>query len=414
LLHFLQFLGLFLHRHDQTTVSPSKTSLTTLRDGNRRRAKGWREDAGSLSYPESLISAFASEAAERCYVEKEQAQKPDQDGDVAMEDILDRSHETQPRLGANGVAKHYTDTQDETQPETVTLLDILPSFIHLSATRMAMGSMIHEPESTPDTYDDDIIPSDDAASTDTLSWATEPQWLRLAASFMLQTILERYLDPHLPLPNSPSHVLEAFSWGYITTSSASASSGPHNSSKADPTRHRTDKSLTIPDSDEGDITVLGTTPASSPTTLPPSHSNIFVLRTETTPDEAGSAWGALRLQAMSLLIPDDNTVSLRDRLMKVQMHHPVDAFEKDLFGFLTGLLYSVEEPVLGQLERVWPAWVAARDRGVEEEESDMVKVEDGDRSGWLEAAGEKVTVGGNELGEKEVEALMHLVEEWWS
>lgn len=314
-----------------------------------------------------------------------------------------------PQFKTNGTKKHFPNDHDDVQPETITLLDILPSFIHLSATRMAMGSMINEPDSIPDTYDDS---GDDVASTDALSWATEPQWFRLVASFMLQAILERYLDLDLPPPSDASPVLDAFAWGYI----APASNDTNHISSLKPTqladKH---KSLAIPDSDEGDITALGTTPSSSPTTLPPSHSAIFILCTEKAPSEAGKAWRALRLQALSLLVPSDASTSLQEHLTKVRLHHPIRTFEKDLLGYLSDLIYSVEEPVLVQLERVWPAWVAARDGAGERDGEDMVcgEGDDVDGSGWLEEAGERVTVGGNELREEEVEALMVLSEEWW-
>ena len=114
----------------------------------------------------------------------------------------------------------------------------------------------------------------------------------------------------------------------------------------------------------------------------------------------------------------DGGRSLQAHMLKVRLHHPIHSFVKDLLGFLTGMFESVEEPVLVQLERVGPAWVAARGGGGEsqegmEDDGEMVCGEGGDRSGWLEEAGEKVIVGGMELREEEVEALMGLVEEWW-
>jgi len=409
LIHFLQFVGLFLERHDQTTVSASQESLNSLREGNCRRAKGWREDAGPELFPKHVVAAFAV-TTERLHTTAEQEHNLDQDGDVDMEDSLRNRNKTLPQIQTNGTNTHSSDEHDSTQPETITLLDILPAFIHLSATRMAMGSMINEPETIPDTYEDS---SDDVASTDTLSWATEPQWLRLAASFMLQAILEQYLDLDFPRPSDASYVLEVFAWGYIETTPNATNKSSHPKTTTQLGVDKT-KSLAIPDSDEGDITALGTTPDSSPTTLPPSHSDIFILRTEKAPGEAGKAWRALRLQAMSLLVPSDENTSLQEQLAKVRLHHPLRTFEKDLLGFLTGLFYSVEEPLLVQLERVWPAWAAARDGAGAGNDEDVMCGEDNlDRSGWLEEAGEKVTVGGNELSEGEVEALMALLGEWW-
>lgn len=404
---------MFLHRHDKDTISTSKTSLSSLREANRKRARAWREGAGLNTFPEHVVSGFAQKTSdsEEVATKKSHERIDDNSGNVDREQGLDDGSKTQ-NDEANSYGKHITDQDNIVQPGIVTLLDILPSFIHLSATRMAMGSITSEPESIPDTYEDSVDLSDDTASGDTLSWATEPQWLQLAASFMLQAILERRLDL-IPSPaNDASHVLEAFAWGYIDT--------PSDTAKDSTARLRTDKSLTIPDSDEGDITALGTTPTSSPTALLPSHSDIFILRTEKTPQEAGKAWRTLRLQAMSLLVPDvGDSTSLQEHMMKLRLHHPVPAFVKDLLGFLSGLFCSVEEPVLVQLERVWPAWVAARNdrgnrHGTLEDEVDMVCDGKDDIVGWLREAGEKVTVGGNDLRETEVEALMALVNDLWT
>jgi hypothetical protein len=348
---------------------------------------------------------------------------------------------------------------NDDKQNSVTLLDLIPSFIDLTAKRMTMGDNMNGRASnnssnspTPQCED----PSSETASGQ-LAWATEPQWLRLAAAFMLQAVLKAHLDHDLLRPPGASFILEAFAWGWIPSFSSKAVSENRTSSTPHDNRIRIDRSVTIPDSDEGDITILTSTPIA----IPPSQPALFVLKHEENTSSAGVSWRALRLQALDLLIPSPGD-DVHAHLVKLREHHPYNVWEQQLLDFLQHLFTSIEQPLLVQLERVYPAWAAAHPddvamsqgtqltmtqqmmespvkakmmqaqsqrqtqgtptkkrkwestmvagegSGSEDDEDDICD------AGWLAVSGESVRVEGMTLPVEEVDVLMKLVATWWT
>ena len=329
----------------------------------------------------------------------------------------------------------------------VTLLDLLPLFMDLTAT--IMSSNLHDhptpPPSSPTSAPDD---QDKTSTTSDMVWASEPQWLDLAAKFMLQAVMEQYLD--LQQFGSASPILDAFAWGKFPT----VQNEPFTTDLAKDTAAMVaTRGTTIPDSDEGDITALGNTPASSPDNTPSSHPSLFVTQAEDSPESAGATWRHLRLQALSLLEPsqpfpsnhsldDDGRTSpkshahIENHLRLLSSHHTYSDFETLMLDFLAHLYHSRQPPLLTQLETVYPAWMASGPPGMlsqsqgtqtlsqsqTQPQSQPQGQSTGDeadgaqsvgRNGWLAAAHLTVRACSMELTEDEVDTLMHMLSMQW-
>ena len=167
------------------------------------------------------------------------------------------------------------------------LADILPFFIQLTALRSAEDE----------------------------EWHTTERWLRLAAEFMRQAVIERLLDRNNAGGADDSMIVETFAWG---------TEGSHK--------------------DEGE-------PDSK------DENTVFLLADET-PDQSTITWSKLRTRYLNELLPKDtSSIKGYDRLAVTRAHldglrkrHSLEAFEKQLLSFLEALDESYPRPVLSQLE----------------------------------------------------------------
>jgi hypothetical protein len=312
---------------------------------------------------------------------------------------------------------HASETKPEAakdeEPDFITLLDLLPPFMDLTATIMSTGLHDPTPSSPPSS------PSKSSTTTD-LIWASEPQWLDLAARFMLQAVIEQYLLLHQH--GSATPILDAFAWGKFPAVQSAPFTGERAREAVSVTR-----SMTIPDSDEGDITALGNTPVSSPDNTPSSHPSLFVMQSEDSPESAGATWRRLRMQALSLLEPPkpvkislpNHGAHIETHLHALSQHHKYADFETSMLEFLAHLFHSRQPPLLTQLEMVYPAWMASGPPGMLSQATQMQTQSPSqtgpppDRRGWLAATNLNVRAGSMELTEEEVDKLMHMLSMQW-
>lgn len=93
---------------------------------------------------------------------------------------VDEQADSIARAEATQFRSVYDTTAEETSPETIELIDLIPMFIDLTAEYGARDN----------------------------AWHTTGKWLNLVADFMLQATLEKLLKrPRI------SHIVEAFAWG---------------------------------------------------------------------------------------------------------------------------------------------------------------------------------------------------------
>ena len=515
LIQLLQFTALLTLRHDRSSgLCPSPSSITSRRQANHTRAERWREAAGSEAWPSQLLNIYSSTSPA---IGRDTARHGVREDGIRSEEIWrveegngyqrwnedDRPTNEQTSNGkskdnsrnsfrndngnsngdnnANNKGRHEGSHQGKVNQEQapsrrpdaardersdfVTLLDLLPMFMNLTATIMSTG--LHDQTTpTPSSPTSPTSPTDDqdkssTSTTSELVWASEPQWLTLAANFMLQAVLEQYLSPSLSLSSSLSSslqatgfatsILDAFSWGKFPAVHAEPFSTNQAKDNAAMTATR---SMTIPDSDEGDITALGTTPLSSPDHTPSSHPSLFVMQSEDSSGSAGATWRRLRLQALSLLEPPehlrayitDHRAHIQDHLRLLSQHHKYSDFETSMLEFLAHLFHSRQPPLLTQLETVYPAWMASGPPGMGSQTQGMqmqsqshpqpqvqsqtqtygqaqgqslgnggnrAQPADRNRKGWLAAAHLTVRAGSMELTEEEVDTLMHMLSMQW-
>jgi len=491
LIQLLQFSALLTLRHDRSSgLCPSPSSITSRRQANHTRAERWREAAGSEVWPSQLLDVYsaaspeigrdtARDGAQKDGIRsKEIGRAEDGDGYQRWNEDKRASNEQNSNGKSNDSSRnsfgyhngnsigdnsendkgrqqrtYQGEANQEQEPsgkpnaerdeksDFVTLLDLLPMFMNLTATIMSTG--LHD-QTTP-TPSSPTSPSDDQdkASTSTSSdlvWASEPQWLTLVANFMLQAVMEQYLV--LQATGSVSPILDAFAWGRFPTVQTAPFTTTTNQAK-DTAAMTATRSMTIPDSDEGDITALGTTPLSSPDHTPSSHPSLFVMQSEDSPASAGATWRRLRLQALALLEPPhpsksffstrsltDHRTQIEDHLNALALHHKYADFETSMLEFLAHLFHSRQPPLLTQLETVFPAWMASGPPGMGSQSqgtqtqsqtygqaqgrslgngSNAAQPADGNRRGWLTAAHLTVRAGSMELTEEEVDTLMHML-----
>lgn len=307
-LQLLRFMTLFALRHSSNATTPSPISLQDLRRRNTARAQRWRARDATLS---------------------------------------------------NSSLDFYMRDDDNADgPETVMLLDLIPSFLALTASRAQLAVDIEE-QSNGDDADEGSI----AAS----GWSPGQRWLELVADMMLQAVLERvqalskvpHNDTDMQLRLSEV-VDEAFAWGL-----PSVNSGGDALDSSDATQEHYDELLILlsessrTSSAESAHQPEELYPTSPSASVPPSH------------PVPGSTFCALRDQRLSLLNPfltahkhisidltGSPTTSQTQRFrafdkdfQKLVKQYPMAAYEAQMLGFLSALHQGIEErPLLVELE----------------------------------------------------------------
>ena len=163
----LKLVTLFIQRLTFNPTTPSETSLEVLRESNGERAWNWIGDVANA--PSSIFNNDAFDVQFPLLAEEYQRNRAHV---LHQLDIPAEDDETEDA---------FYGTHD-----CISLLDILPIFIEVSAARNAM-------------------------SASNLS----ERWMHLASNFMLQASLEQYL---VVGAQGVDAIDEAFSWGYRTES----------------------------------------------------------------------------------------------------------------------------------------------------------------------------------------------------
>ena len=161
----LKLVTLFTQRLTRNPTTPSKDSLEALRDSNGERAWNWIGD--SAHAPSSIFTNDAFDVQFPLLAEEYERNRAHvlQQLDIPAEE--------------DGMEDAFYGT-----PSCLSLLDVLPIFVEVTAARNAM-------------------------SASTLS----ERWMHLASNFMLRACLEQYLV----VGAQGLHAIdEAFSWGYQT------------------------------------------------------------------------------------------------------------------------------------------------------------------------------------------------------
>ncbi|KAI6842639.1 hypothetical protein KC340_g1587 [Hortaea werneckii] len=283
-LHFrlllLKLTALFAQRLTRNPTTPRTSALEELRQNNQDRAREWianEERIPSYGYNTSLLdnaSAFPSH------------------------DILERNR-AHVLHGLNVPAEDeaYEDAHYGT-PSCLSLLDLLPLFMEVSAARQAMlAASVPESELTE-------------------------QWMQLACSFMLQACLEQYL---VVGASGTDAIDEAFAWGLKAKGREEDANDEINDMFEDPVH-------------ETEVQGWANIKRQYLERLLPSATENSWRESSSVPSPPHGAQDGHRL------------VDLISRLENTATQHPIFQFESDVLGFLHALSESIERPVLVQLE----------------------------------------------------------------
>ncbi|KAI7418146.1 hypothetical protein KC336_g9778 [Hortaea werneckii] len=283
-LHFrlllLKLTALFTQRLTRNPTTPPTSALEELRQNNQDRAREWIASEERIPSHGYNIKPFDDASA------------------FPSRDILERNR-AHVLHGLNVPAEDeaYEDAHYGT-PSCLSLLDLLPLFMEVSAARQAMlAASVPESELTE-------------------------QWMQLACSFMLQACLEQYL---VVGASGTDAIDEAFAWGQR------------------PKGREEDANDEICDMFEDPIyetEVQGWANIKrqylerilQPATKNSWHESISV------PSSPHDAQDGHRF------------IDLISRLESTATQHPIVRFESDVLGFLHALSESIERPVLVQLE----------------------------------------------------------------
>ncbi|KAI7238312.1 hypothetical protein KC330_g2662 [Hortaea werneckii] len=283
-LHFrlllLKFTALFTQRLTRNPTTPPTSALAELRQSNQDRAREWiasEERIPSYSYntrPFDDASAFPSR------------------------DILERNR-AHVLHGLNIPAEDeaYEDAHYGT-PSCLSLLDLLPLFMEVSAARQAMLAA-----SMPE------------------SGLTE-QWMQLACSFMLQACLEQYL---VVGASGTDAIDEAFAWGLKQRGREEDTNDEINDMFEDPIY-------------ETEVQGWANIKRQHLERLLPPATGKSWHESSSVPSSPHSGQGGQSL------------VDLTSRLESTATQHPILTCESDILGFLHALSESIDHPVLVQLE----------------------------------------------------------------
>lgn len=182
-LRLLTFVTLYCRRSSYTATNPSTESLAHLRYQNQSRAKRWHEIRYSTDdHFESLLHRYCSSF------------------DVPVSRRMKDAHRSRIPSGtlteswiSSMPTSKFPDLETHTSDNVTTLLDLLPSFMSLSAARAHLNS----------------------------DFAITEYWMHLAGQFMLQACVEAIL---LHGQNADQVLNEAFAWGYVSEKAQAAES----------------------------------------------------------------------------------------------------------------------------------------------------------------------------------------------
>ena len=225
-LKLLRLICLFTCRLNRCKSTPSREALESLRQKNRRRAKTFtssfsavvtrtsnkRNRDGDLTSTAASASASASATASTSAIIPSLSSAFTHELPIPKESLRHNRESVLKTLLATtsptsqllsplsspsssspsslSVPLHTSTPSHPAPfygtPDSVSLLDLLPSFISLSASRAHLGPEAEE-------------------------FVVQPRWMRLAAEWMLQAVLEQY---RIFGAEGPGLVEESFAWGY--------------------------------------------------------------------------------------------------------------------------------------------------------------------------------------------------------
>lgn len=254
----LQLVTLITQRLSRNSSTPSKSALEAIRSKNQRRACEWIGDAiHSPTAGHDTIALFDAELP-----------VPQEELELSRAHFLDT-------LNAPAEDEMYEDAFYGVKG-CVSLLDLLPLFMRVSAICHGMW---------------------DSGLT--------PQWMQLAADWMLQACLEQYLV----FGATGSDVMdEAFAWGYKEWE------GDGQNGEEQRTGHNDDPFQT--EYDQG----------------------------------KAEEWEQIRNHALATLISVKGG-ELIPHLLQISFDHPIADVDRSITRFLRSLAKAIPEPVLAQLER---------------------------------------------------------------
>lgn len=265
----LKFATLFCQRLTLNATAPSPRALRELRDANHERARDWIGGFHSIPTLKYDMSHFETELP---------LPRPDLDANRAhILNVLDVPAEDDA----------YDDAFYGTSA-SVSMLDILPSFMSMVAARNELNNS-----------------------------TLNPALMHLIADYMLQACLEQYL---VRGASGSDAIDEAFAWGFKSTSPI------HDNRQADPEDM---------DSDPADPTDETT--------------RMFQLEDGLAQEVPG--WSDVKADYIARLVEQTPIATgLIDHLEKVAADHPIRDLELTLLDFLRSLAASLPAPVLKQLE----------------------------------------------------------------
>lgn len=277
----LKLATLFTQRLTSNPTTPPQQALQALRAHNQERARTWIGSADRIPSGAFETARFDEELPiNQIELERNRAHVLNELGIPAEDEI-------------------YEDAFYGTS-SCITLLDLLPLFMQVSAARNAMNE----------------------------SNLTE-LWMELACEFMLQACLEQYL---VLGTHGTDAVDEAFAWGYQRANS------DHRDSEAGQNEDKDDGDEVNEMFEDQDYTTEVEDWSDTMTTYisqlfpPGSKSEGSIFSVPSSDDE------------------DSGTIGLVPHLEAVATQYPIAAFEMSLLSFLEALSKSISEPVLHQLE----------------------------------------------------------------
>lgn len=285
----LKLVTLFTQRLTRNHTTPPSSALKQLRASNNDRARSWIGSADRVPSAQYNTTVFDDPSS---FPGTEELER-------------NRAHVLH-ELGIPAEDEDYEDAYYGTS-SCVSLRDLLPLFMQVSAARSAMCN----------------------------SSANE-HWMRTAGDFMLQACLEQYLV----IGGQGSDAMdEAFAWGYRET--AKPESGDMEVDEQEVDDGRADEVQDMFEDAEYATEVPGwrqlkvqylallippstTTTSQDPYSVPSS-------------DDAGES-------------NSPAPTNLISHLELVAANHPITTFEANILGFLLAMSQSVAKPVLSQLE----------------------------------------------------------------
>ncbi|KAK5724142.1 hypothetical protein LTR17_013618 [Elasticomyces elasticus] len=279
----LKLVSLYTQRLTRNTSTLPPKALKQLRDANRARAEKWMDATASPN----LMFDIPSDAM------------------PTTEDLERNRAEVLHRLNLPAEDEAYEDAHYGTL-SSVSLLDLLPLFVQVSAARSAM---IEE------------------------SGLTE-QWMHMAAELMLQAALEQYL---VYGAKEGDVVREAFAWGLKVQAERMEVDGEAHDEK-----EKDEVDFMFTDAFyETEVEGWADIKRSYMTELLPSVDEEQAKSSKDTYSIPSSDDGSGRTPS---------AVDVVSRLEMAAARHPLDNFEASVLGFLDALSKSIPVPVLVQLE----------------------------------------------------------------